>query len=126
MQQQLEQLKRNKSLRLVEGMPVKWPGNREVTELKVSNILRPIKGTKAYAYTSKVIAFVYRDEIYVTPYTSESLEIVRNAGYKLYEFFVPFSRGDAPQGEYGQKWSELIAQIRPVALQAVPATTASL
>ena len=120
------QLKSSKSLKLEEGMPVKWPGNRNIVEFKVSNVLRPIKGTKAYAYTSKVIAFVYRDEMYVTPYTKESLQIIRDAGYKLYEFFVPFSRGDAPQGEYGQKWSELIAQIRPGALQTATATTASL
>ena len=113
MQQQFEQLKCSKSLRLEEGVPVLWPKQEEPGQLKVSKIINHVKDKKAYAYTSKVIAFVSEGEMYVTPFTQESLETVRNAGYKLHEFYVPFSQGDQPLGEYGEKWQDLVASIKP-------------
>ena len=129
MQQQFEQLKSSRSLRLQEGMPVLWP-KHEPGELKVSKITENVKNKKAYAYSSKVIAFIYKGEMYVTPYTTESLEIVRNAGYKLHEFYVPFSGGDKPLGEFGEQWQELVdsakAAVRSARQKAAPATTASL
>jgi len=109
MQQQIEQLKRNNSLRLEEGMPVLWPKQDQPGQLKVSKIIQAIKVEKAYAYTSKVISIIDHGEMYVTPFTTDSLDIVRNAGYKLHECHVPFSYGDLPQGEYGEKWRQLIA-----------------
>ena len=109
MQQQLEQLKR-RSLQLVEDMPVVWPGNRTPAPFKVSNILKTIGSNKAYAYNHKAIAYTYHGELFVTPYSKESLNIIRNAGFKLREFFVPFSnRGDKPSGEYAEKWQKLLA-----------------
>ena len=111
MQQQFEQLKSSRSLRLEEGMPVLWP-KHDPGVLKVSKIIENVKNKKAYAYTSRVIAFICKGEMYVTPYTNESLEIVRNAGYKLHEFYVPFSGGDQPLGEYGEKWQELMASAK--------------
>ena len=104
-------------------MPVLWPGNRTPAPLKVSNILKNIRGKRVYAFTSKVIAFVSNGNLYVTPFTNESLEIIRDAGYKLQEFFVPFSRGDQPLDEYGERWHELIAAKR---CQVAPATAVSL
>lgn len=122
MQQQFEQLKCSKSLQLVEDMPVLWPGSREENHLKVSNILKSARKNKVYAYNHKVIAYIYRGDLFVTPYTKESLDIIRNSGFKLFEFFVPFSKGDKPLGEYGEKWQALLASIKP----AVSATSASL
>ena len=93
-------------------MPVIWPKQDQPGQLKVSKIIKTVKNQKAYAFTSKVIAFVYKDQLYVTPYTKESLEIVRNAGYKLREFHVPFSNGDKPLGELGEKWQSLVASTK--------------
>ena len=107
--QQLEQLKCSHSLKLEEGMPVIWPHQEQPGHLKVSKIIGTITEQKAYAFTPKVIAFTSDGALYVTPYTKERLEIVRNSGYKLREFFVPFSRGDKPQGEYEQIWLDLVA-----------------
>ena len=66
--QQLEQLKNEKSLCLVEDMPVIWPKQCNPTPLKVSGIIKYVKHKKVYAFTSKVIAFVSGDSLYVTPY----------------------------------------------------------
>lgn len=106
--QQLQQLKCN-SLKLEEGMPVKWPKLDKPGQLKPSLIISSIKNEKAYAYTSRVIAFICEGELYVTPYKEDSLQVIRNSGYKLREFHVPFSQGDAPQGEYGERWQALLA-----------------
>lgn len=113
MQQQFEQLKRINSLQLEEDMLVLWPGNREPTPFKVSNIVRTAGKGKTYAFTSQVIAFVYDEQLYVTPNTKESLNIIRDAGFKLREFHVPFSRGARPIGEFGEKWQNLIAKVKP-------------
>ena len=112
MQQKLKQLKCSNSLLLEEGMPVLWPKQDQPGQLKVSKIIQAIKVKKAYAYTSKVIAIIDNGEMRVTPFTTESLEIVRNAGYKLHECHVPFSNGDLPQGEYGEKWQQLVAAAK--------------
>lgn len=108
--QQFEQLKCNNSLELVENMPVVWPGRREPTPLKVSNIIKPVKDKKAYAFTAKAIAFVSEGKLYVTPYSKEALDAIRNTGYQLREFHVPFSRGERPQGEYAERWNQLVIE----------------
>lgn len=105
--QQFEQLKR-KSMKLEEGMPVLWPKQDKPGKLKVSFIIAGIERKKAYAFTAKVIAFICDGELYVTPNTHESLEIIRNSGYKLHEFYVPFSRGDIPQGKYSKMWQSIV------------------
>ncbi len=110
--QQIQQLKRSNSLKIEEGMPVLWPKQEKPGQLKVSKIISSISGKKAYSYNTKVIAFVSDGEMYVTPFTKESLGIIRNAGYKLFEFHIPFSHGDLPMGEYGDLWQELLAKAK--------------
>lgn len=111
--QQLQQLKRSNSLKIEEGMPVLWPKQEKPGQLKVSKIVSSVMGKKAYNYNAQVIAFVSDGDMYVTPYTKESLGIIRNAGYKLFEFHIPFSHGDLPIGEYGDLWQELLAKATP-------------
>ena len=120
MQQQFKQLKCDQSLKLEEDMPVIWPKQESPGRLKVSQIIKPIKGQKVYSANSKVIAFVADGELYVTPYRKDSLEILRTVGYKTREFFVPFSNGDKPLGEYGEKWRDIVAKFKPTAYQAAP------
>ncbi|MDO5451847.1 MAG: hypothetical protein Q4F56_02045 [Candidatus Saccharibacteria bacterium] len=120
MQQRFKQLKCNNSLRLEDGIPVIWPKQEKPGRLKASTIIKSVKDKKAYAFNNAVIAFVSEGELYVTPYSEESLSIIRDSGYKLHIFFVPFSNGDKPLGEYGEKWQALVAKIRPFSRQAAP------
>lgn len=108
-QQQLQQLK-GSSLLLEEGTPVIWPSQEEPGTLKVSKIIHGLEGQKVYAFNAKVIAYVDDGEFYVTPNTKDALSTIRNAGFNLREFFVPFSRGDRPIGDLGAKWQELLAK----------------
>ena len=117
-QQQLQQLK-GSSLLLKEGTPVIWPKQEEPGTLKVSKITGGLK--KVYSFNSKVIAYADDDGLYVTPYSMDSLSLIRNAGFKLREFFVPFSRGDHPIGDLGAKWQELLAKTGFQAAAPLPA-----
>ena len=120
MQQRFKQLKCNNSLRLEDGIPVIWPKQEKPGKLKASTIIKFVKDKKAYAFNNAVIAFVSEGDLYVTPYTEDSLGVIRDSGYKLHIFFVPFSNGDKPLGEYGEKWQELLANASPIRRQAAP------
>ena len=120
MQQRLQQLKCNNSLRLEDGIPVIWPKQEKPGKLMPSKVIKSVKNKKAYAFNNAVIAFVSEGELYVTPYTEDSLGVIRDSGYKLHVFFVPFSNGDRPLGEYGEKWQTLVAKIKPFSHQAAP------
>lgn len=109
--QQLKQLKRDHSLKITKGMLVQWD-DREV-ELDPAKIIRTLEGKRAFATGGKVIAFVSDGELFVTPYTQESLNTLRSNDYKEFAFFVPFSpQGMVPKDpELASLWQDLMHGI---------------
>lgn len=108
--QQFQQLKQSKSIKIEKGTLCHW--NDKTVELDPNKIVASLKGKKAYANGGKVIAYVSGEELYVTPFTQESLNTLRNNGYKEFAFFVPLS----PQGMYllddelAATWQSIVAQ----------------
>lgn len=104
--QQLEQLKRKKSLRIPDGMAVRWrrpnPGHLNVPQI--------IKGHEGeFTQNNGVIAYVHEGELYVTPYCRETTKVLKEAGLtKTGNLFVPFSNGDTPHSSaVRKKWDNL-------------------
>ena len=131
MQQQLQQLK-NQSLQIVRGMLAYWTNTDRVQELDPHKYLGRLNNKKVFAIAGKnarkkVIGFAHKGEMYITPYTKEKVQILRNAGYAEYAFFVPLSPEEMSlvDESLATKWQRLVTDAKS-SRQAVSATAASL
>ncbi len=113
MQQQFEQLKRDKSILIEDGTPVIWPKCDRPGEITPSKFIGKFGRQKVYYANSRGISYVHQGKLYLTPYTKESLDIIRDSGFKLREgLHIPFCQGDQPVGEYKEKWESLVAAAK--------------
>ena len=86
-----------------------WNGvGTDVKHIDVSDVTKR-KNHKRYAINNSVLAFVYRDEMFVIPVFPEVLETLNKKGFASGEFFVPFSNGEVPRHKMGQ-WHELLKE----------------
>ena len=82
-----------------------WPqfGDKE-ENIDMNDIGSKFNG--AYCTNNSTICFVFDHEVFVTPYTSEAMAAIANAGLTEKSFYVPFSNGDYPKYDKA-KWFRL-------------------
>ena len=79
--------------------------------LEVSKLVPKFNG--CYAVNNSTVAFVFENQIYVTPETNRVHEALNGAGFRMCCFPVPFSNWDYPFEEK-EKWEELRRKAREV------------
>ena len=83
-----------------------WSGfGSETVYLDVSYITK--KFDRCYAVNHAVVAFCYRQTMFVIPYTRAVIDTITKKNFRKNDFFVPFSNGEFPKYKNGQ-WSELL------------------
>lgn len=90
-----------------------WEGYREgakayhngTKHIEVQDFLKR-KYHKKYAINNSVVAFVYREEMFVIPLWKDVIDTLDKHGFSKADFFVPFSNGEVPRWKMGQ-WHEL-------------------
>ena len=100
----LKELKDN-SIQIHGTVVVCWPqyGDKQsVTDMR--NIAVQFDG--CYSVNNGVICFVNNHEVFVTPYTRESVAVVEESGLIERHFHVPFSNWDYPKFE-ARRWHQL-------------------
>lgn len=86
-----------------------WGGvGTDVKHIDLSDVVRR-KNHKRYAINNSVVAFVYRDAMFVIPFSQEVIDILDKKGFSKGDFFVPFSNGEVPRHKMGQ-WHELLKE----------------
>lgn len=61
---------------------------------------------ECFSVNNDVIAYIFDNEMYVTPNTKRALEVLNSCHFLLKNFYVPFSNEDYPKKEK-ERWSEL-------------------
>ena len=83
-----------------------WEGFHEGTKhIEVQDLLKR-KYHKRYAINNSVVAFVYRNEMFVIQIWKDFIDTLEKHGFSKADFFVPFSNGETPRWKMGQ-WHEL-------------------
>ena len=83
-----------------------WNGfGTDVRHIDISDIVR--RNNKRYAVNNSVIAFCYRQVMYVIPFMRGVTDLLQKKGFSRSDFFVPFSCGEVPRYKMGQ-WNELL------------------
>ena len=59
-----------------------------------------------YCQKDLVLCFVYKSQVYVTPYTKRRMSYIKRAGLEPADFFVPFTDGSYPAGRL-EEWRRL-------------------
>ena len=101
----MEKLKEN-SIHIENGTVVAcWPqyGEEEIVDMK--EIRSKFNGS--FSTNNSTICFVDQGEVFVTPYTSEAMSTLEDAGFIARCFYVPFSNWDYPKYEKA-KWTRLL------------------
>lgn len=82
-----------------------WKGpDDEAISINIEEIAR--KYHKCYCINRSVVAFVYRQVMYVIPFTKSVIDTLDKKGFRKADFFVPFSNGEVPKWRQGQ-WKDL-------------------
>ena len=100
----LEYLRCRGSVKAHNGMVVVFPQFCQREHLDVSEQASKFNG--CYAVNNSTIAFVFENEVYVTPETNKVRKTLEAAGFRLSCFSVPFSNWDYPFEEK-EKWELL-------------------
>lgn len=83
-----------------------WEGFHDGTRhIEVQDLLKR-KYHKRYAINNSVVAFIYRNEMFVIPLWKDVIDTLDKNGFSKTDFFVPFSNGEVPRWKMGQ-WHEL-------------------
>lgn len=83
-----------------------WDGFHDGTRhIEVQDLLKR-KYHKRYAINNSVVAFIYRNEMFVIPLWKDVIDTLDKNGFSKTDFFVPFSNGEVPRWKMGQ-WYEL-------------------
>jgi hypothetical protein len=103
---QLKDLK-NRSLEVVVGTKVLWPDGRTGKLNMSETIARVGQQVFSIGKTRKgapiTIAFIDQDNhFFVTPHNPQSVNTLKENGFKESVFFVPFSHGEVPFAN--QRW----------------------
>ena len=77
--------------------------------LELSKLVPKFNG--CYAVNNSTVAFVFENQIYVTPETGKVRETLNQAGFRMDCFAVPFSNWDYPLKDK-EKWEELRRKAR--------------
>ena len=105
----LQELK-EKSICIHGGrITVCWPQYNEEENLDLSDMQSKFNG--AFSTNNSTICYIINNEIFVTPYTRESMKTLSEAGLAEDYFYVPFSNWDYPKYEK-EKWENLRAWAR--------------
>ena len=114
-QQQFDQLRNEFSLEVSPDTEFYWDG--EVKNLApLKNTIETFKNDKVYATGSRVIAFIHKGKMFVTPDTSEAIDALRSANYRSRAFFVPLApKGMSFKDEgLATRWQELKSRTNPI------------
>ncbi len=103
----LTELKKN-SIHINGPIKVRRPQYRADSKLDMTAVA--IRCDGKYAVNNSVICFV-DNGVFVTPYTLEAMNVIREAGLVEDSFYVPFSNWDYPV-EASKKWSLLLQTAR--------------
>lgn len=96
-------LKKN-SIKIYDGMINVSPEFEYEEELDISEWVPEFNGY--YAIDNSTICFVLDNEVFVTPYTSITLDYLKLVGLYEHDFYVLFSYGDYPKYER-EEWLDL-------------------
>ncbi len=105
----LEYLKARGSVKVHNGMVVVFPQFCQRVLLDVSEQASKFNG--CYAVNNSTIAFVFDNEVYVTPETNKVRQTLDDAGFRMSCFAVPFSNWDYPF-EAKEKWETLRSRAK--------------
>lgn len=105
----LEYLRNRCSVKVYTGMIVVFPQFCQRELLDVSEQASKFNG--CYAVNNSTIAFVFENEVYVTPETNKVRKTLEDAGFRMSCFAVPFSNWDYPFEEK-EKWELLKERAR--------------
>lgn len=106
---ELEYLRNRGSVKAQNGMIVVFPQYCQRELLDVSEQASKFNG--CYAVNNSTIAFVFENEVYVTPETNKVRKTLDNAGFRLSCFAVPFSNWGYPFEEK-ERWELLRTRAR--------------
>lgn len=101
----MELIKEKGAIRVYPGMKVVCPKSAPNFPINLSKITP--RFNNCYAIHNEIICFVSDDEVFVTPYTRITINILDSAGFCEKFFYVPFSNGDYPKSEKS-KWNSLL------------------
>lgn len=87
---------------------VRWP-KKGCKTLDMTKVATKYDGE--FSVHRKVICFVHKNRVYVTPFTRRHLSTLEEAGLISGNFYVPFSNGDYPVNER-KKWEKLMVEAR--------------
>lgn len=64
-----------------------------------------------YAVNNSTVSYVVENVLYVTPFTTAAMTVLRKSGFTESMFYVHFSNGDYPKSQQG-RWQQLRANAR--------------
>ena len=97
------------SIKAKTGDVVVSPQFCAVSRLDLEGIVPKFNG--CYAVNNSTVAFVFENEIYVTPETNKVRETLNQAGFRMCCFKVPFSNWDYPRDKK-ERWEQLREKAR--------------
>ena len=100
----MDSLKKDGAIRVYSGMIAVYPQFAQEEALNISELAPKFNG--CYAVNNSTVCFVSNNEVFVTPYTRNTMSTLRSAGFVEKYFFVPFSNWDYPKNEQF-KWNSL-------------------
>ncbi len=97
---------RELAVKVTSNMEIFWPQANK-TERYTPSLLK--EGT--YNTNNGVIAFVSNNNLYVIPYSSDSMKVLLDNAFIQEHMYVPFSNWDYPVAEKS-KWSNLLSSAK--------------
>ena len=113
--QQLQQLIDECSFKIEKGMMAYWSNTDRTQELNPDIYVGKLKRDKIFAVGGKVVGYMSQGDMYITPYTKETVQALRNAGYKEYAFFVPLSPKEMSlvDENLAKVWQNILDRVNP-------------
>ena len=105
---EIKELAEQHSLLIYDGMIICYRGNEvEDRIISVSEITSDHDG--CFSMNNSVIAFVFKQKLYVTPWTDGTAITLEENHFRKSSFYVPFSNNNYPKVEQ-QKWEQLLEE----------------
>ena len=105
----MDYLKEQGAIKVYSGMIAVYPQFNHEEALNISELAPKFNG--CYAVNNSTVCFVSNNEVFVTPYTRNTMRVLDSEGFVEKNFFVPFSNWDYPKKEQG-KWESLREESR--------------
>lgn len=95
------------SIQVYPGMIVVYPLFQQEDMLDDSISFIATEYNNCYSVNNSVICYVCNNQVYVTPYTIVTINVLDDAGYRQSSFYVPFSNCSSYPKLEEKRWKSL-------------------